>query len=177
MPTIKFKTKLAKINDSTVVILDKESSQRLSSRGLVMVAGTINGHRFQTALEPDGKGGHWFMIEEAMRKTVGIKVGDTLDLELEQVKEWPEPSIPKDLQVALSASTEKAQITWKDITPMARWEWTRWINGTKNQDTRSKRITVALSKLNAGNRRPCCFNTRECTVQYVSNKGILLDPE
>lgn len=177
MTTIHLKTKLAKIDTYTLVILDKEVSAKLSSRGIVMIRGTINGQNFQTALEPDGKGSHWFMVDEQMRKDLGVKVGDTIELNIEQTTEWPEPTVPKDLKVALIASTPKAQETWKDITPMARWEWTRWINGTKVEATRNKRINVALSKLMAGNRRPCCFNTRECTVQYVSNKGILLEPQ
>lgn len=174
---ISTKAKLSKINDWTIIILDKEASEKLSSRGLALVKGTINGFTFQTALEPDGKGSHWFVVGEEMQKSVRIKLGDTVALELEQVTEWPEPTVPKDLVQALEAASKKAKETWGDITPMARWEWTRWINGTKNPETRKKRIAVALSKLNAGNRRPCCFNTRECTVQYVSNKGILLDPQ
>lgn len=175
-PKIHFKAKLSNIGDWTILLLDKNESSKLTSRGVAMVKGTINGKSFQTALEPDGKGSHWFMVDEIMRKELGVKAGDTIELNIEQTNEWPEPTVPKELNEALSTSTQLAQSTWADITPMARWEWTRWISGTKNEITRKRRVEVALSKLKAGKRRPCCFNASECTVQYVSNKGILLDP-
>jgi hypothetical protein len=34
-----------------------------------------------------------------------------------------------------------------DITPLARWDWIRWIGATRNPDTRAIRIEKALSKL------------------------------
>ena len=43
---------------------------------------------------------------------------------------------------------------WLEITPMARWDWIRWIRGTKNTDTFKKHVRVALSKLKNGDRRP-----------------------
>ena len=51
--TIQFKTKLFNIGDWTVLKLDKDVSDKLTSRGLTMIEGTINGFGFQTALEPD----------------------------------------------------------------------------------------------------------------------------
>jgi len=52
----------------------------------------------------------------------------------------------------------------------------RWIRATKNDDTRKRRIEVALSKLTAGMRRPCCFNRNLCTEPSVSHNGVLLAP-
>lgn len=140
-----------------------------------MVEGTVNGFQFQAPLEPDGKGSHWFKFDKAMSKGAGADAGDTVKLEIEPVKEWSEPSIPTDLKKALTA-TPHAQSLWKEITPMARWDWIRWISSTKQAETRKKRIEVTLSKLNAGDRRPCCFNRTVCTDPYVSNNGVLLEP-
>jgi hypothetical protein len=36
-----------------------------------MVKGTINGFSFQTALESDGKGSHWFRVDYALSKAAG----------------------------------------------------------------------------------------------------------
>lgn len=140
-----------------------------------MISGTINGFAFQSALEPDGNESHWFRVDDSMQKSVGIKSGDTVKLEIEQISQWSEPKVPTDIKKSISENTIAFE-TWKDITPLARWEWIRWISGTKNPQTRLKRIGVALSKLKAGDRRPCCFNTRQCTVPDVSNSGILIDP-
>lgn len=175
MSTIRFEAKLFNIGSWTILKLPKSASAKLPSRGMTMVDGTINGFQFQSALEPDGKGSHWFKFDKAMSKAAKADVGDTVKLEIEPVKEWSEPDVPADLKKAL-ADKPQAKILWKEITPMARWDWIRWISSTKNVQTRKKRIGVALSKLNAGDRRPCCFNRTVCTDPYVSNNGVLIEP-
>jgi hypothetical protein len=175
MTTIRFEAKLFNIDAWTLLRLPKSASAKLPSRGMTMVEGTIDAFHFQTALEPDGKGSHWFKLDKAMLKSVGAGVGDTVTLAIEPVKEWPEPNVPADLKGALAA-VPQAHTLWMEITPGARWDWIRWIGSTKQPETRKRRIEVALSKLKAGSRRPCCFNRTVCTDPYVSNNGILLEP-
>lgn len=122
MLTISFQAKPFKIGSWTILKLPRDASEKLPSRGMVMVKGTINGSSFQTPLEPDGKGGHWFRLDQTVLK--GVKAGALQDLEIEPSKEWREPEVPKDLKSAL-AESPKAQALWKNITPMARWEWIR----------------------------------------------------
>jgi hypothetical protein len=126
MATIRFEAKLFMIDSWILLRLPKSASAKLPSRGMTMVEGTINDFRFQAALEPDGKGSHWFKLDKPMRKSVGAEAGDTVTLEVEPVKEWSEPNIPADLKKAL-AVTPKAHTLWMNITPMARWEWIRWM--------------------------------------------------
>ncbi|HZT95485.1 MAG TPA: YdeI/OmpD-associated family protein, partial [Chloroflexota bacterium] len=63
-----------------------------------------------------------------------------------------------------------------EITPMARWEWVRWVNATRNPDTRRRRVEVTISKMSNGKRRPCCFNLAACTDPELSKNGRLLEP-
>jgi hypothetical protein len=51
-----------------------------------MVEGAINGLHFQTALEPDGKGSHWFKVDDSVRKAAGANVGDTVNVSIEPSK-------------------------------------------------------------------------------------------
>ena len=141
----------------------------------VMVKGTINDFRFQTALEPDGNGSHWLHIDKNMQKATKVAAGDTATLAIESTKEWPEPTIPTDVKAALAATPEIGAL-WTDITPLARWEWIRWIGATNQSETRKRRIEAALSKLKNGERRPCCWNRNLCTVPAVSKNGVLLEP-
>jgi hypothetical protein len=173
MSAIHFEAKLSRIGAWTIVRLPKNASAKLPSRGMVMVAGTINGRPLQAPLEPDGQSGHWLKVEKNMLAATKADEGETVMVEIEPIKEWPEPKVPADLKKALT-DTPTAYSTWKDITPAARWDWIRWIGATKNPETRKKRIGVALSKMNAGSRRPCCFNRNSCTEPEVSNNGILL---
>ena len=176
MPTIRFDTTLDTIDEWTIVRLPEKASEKLPSRGQVAVQGTINGHGFQTVLEPDGDSGHWMRIDEEQQQTVALSAGDTVTLEIEPLKGWPEPNVPEDFETALAAASQKIQDIWKDITPMARWEWVRWVNATRNPDTRKRRVEVSISKMKSGKRRPCCFNLAACTDPYLSRNGRLIEP-
>lgn len=176
MLSINFEAKLFKINSWTLLSLPKSASAKLPSRGMAFVSGTINGSSFQVALEPDGKGSHWLMVDKIMREAARAHVGDAVTLAIESVRQWPEPKVPADLKKSFVA-TPQAHALWMHITPMARWDWIRWISSTKQPETRKKRIETACAKLKAGERRPCCFNRTVCTVPDVSNNGVLLEPK
>lgn len=169
---IHFEAKPYKVNGWTVLLLPKDASARLPSRGQVMVKGTINDYKFQTALEPDGNGSHWLNIDKAMQ-AAGIEAGKTATLDIESTKDWPEPNIPADIKKGLADNPEIKPL-WDRVTPMARWEWIRWINSTANPETRKHRIEVSASKLQNGLRRPCCFNRNVCCVPEVSKLGTLI---
>ena len=74
MSSITFKSKLFTIYSQTVLVLPKEVSEKLPSRGMVMVKG------------------------------VKANSGDTVPLEIETTKEWIEPDVPIDLKKALGGS-------------------------------------------------------------------------
>ncbi len=173
--TIRFETKLFKIGSWTILRLPPAASVKLPSRGQTMVEGTINGFPFQTPLEPDGKRSHWFRVDDALLGSAHAGTGDTVTLAIEPMKDWPDPDVPADLERALAA-TPRANAVYRSVTPMARWEWIRWIRATNRQETRQRRIEVAISKLESGERRPCCWNRNLCTEPIVSKNGLLLDP-
>ena len=173
---IRFDATLSTIGASAVLRLPETASKELPSRGQVAVHGTINGAGFQTVLEPDGESGHWMRVDDALQRAAGISAGDTAALGIEVTRDWPEPGVPQDLAAALAAAPQQIQNMWHEITPMARWEWVRWVNATKNPDTRGRRVDVSISKMNSGKRRPCCFNLSACTDPDLSKNGRLLEP-
>jgi hypothetical protein len=152
-----------KIGSGILLALPQDVSATLPTRGMVLVKGTINSAPFQAVLEPDGKGSHWFKVSKAMRTAAKADVGDTVALEIAPTKEWPEPKVPTDLAHALAADPS-AEALWLDVTPMARWDWIRWIGATRNPQTRQRRVDVTIDKLRAGKRRPCCFDRNQCTL-------------
>jgi len=181
MSVIHFKTKLFAIGLWTILKLPEEASADLPSRGMLMVKGTLNGIAFKTLLEPDGKYGeglkpsHWFSPDKKLLDEAHVKVGDVVTVTLEPTNEWIEPEVPDDLEKALETSP-KAKDLWKDITPLARWDWIRWVRAVKTPETRKKHLLVMLDKLNKGMRRPCCFNRNMCSEPSVSKNWTLLDP-
>jgi hypothetical protein len=158
--TIRFDATLSAIGTSAVLRLPETASKNLPSRGQVAVHGTINGVEFGTVLEPDGNSGHWMRVDDTLQHAAGIGAGEDATLDIEVTKDWPEPNVPQDLATALAAAPQQIQDLWNQTTPMARWEWVRWVNATKNPDTRRRRVEVSISKMKGGKRRPCCCSLR-----------------
>jgi hypothetical protein len=142
----------------TFLILPKNASAKLPSRGMTAIEGTINGFRFQAVLEPDGQKSHWLKVDRKLREAAGAEAGDVVTLEIGPAEEEPEPEVPADLRKALAAAAPKARKLWENITPIARRDWMHWITSAKQPETRARRIKNACSMLAAGKRRPCCFD-------------------
>jgi uncharacterized protein YdeI (YjbR/CyaY-like superfamily) len=64
--------------------------------------------------------------------------------------------LPADLREALTANTP-ALDAWKDITPLARNEFSCWVEDAKQKMTRERRIRRTQEELEEGKRRPCCW--------------------
>ena len=175
--SIRFEATLSTIETSTVLRLPEAASTNLPSRGQVAVQGTIDGVEFRTVLEPDGMGGHWMKVASPLQRDAGISAGDRATLDILATRDWPEPIVPTDLAAALVSAPERIQELWNEITPMARWEWVRWVSATKDADTRRRRVEVSISKMQGGKRRPCCFNLSSCTDPNLSRGGRLIEPE
>lgn len=171
---IRFEGTVVSTCGRAVLRLPQVASKQLPSRGQVAVEGTINGCTFQTVLEPDGEFGHWLEIDRRLGQTASARPGDVATLEVKPTEQWPEPSVPQDLGEALSEAAQEVRDLWDTITPKARWEWVRWVNATKNPNTRTRRVEVSISKLGSGKRRPCCFNLAACTDPHLSRSGKLV---
>jgi Domain of unknown function (DUF1905)/Bacteriocin-protection, YdeI or OmpD-Associated len=171
---IRFEAPLRRAGSSTIVTLPDEASAELPSRGQVAVEGVVNRRPFQTVLEPDGRRGHWLKVDEKLRRALAVGVDETVVIELQPSREWPEPVLPADFEDALAGAPDVSGV-WRDITPMARWEWVRWIGATKSPETRRRRVEVGVSKLRSGKRRPCCFDLSACTDPDLAKNGKLVD--
>ena len=160
---IRFSAKLlrpatsAKASSWAFLVLPKNASAKLPSRGMMSVEGTINGFPFRAVLEPDGQRSHWLKVGRKIREAVGVDAGDIVTLEIVPAEEPAESKVPLDLRTALAAAA-KARSLWSDITPIARRDWIQWIVSAKPPETRARRIKNACAMLATGKRRICCFD-------------------
>ena len=187
-----FDAEVVTLEGRRIALVPADASARLPSRGQVAVTGTVDGHPFTDVVEPDGRRGHWLALDRlhptaistptdtdapGVTLTATASAGPTpaavVSVELTPAATWPEPEVPADLRAALDDAPASAD-TWRDITPMARWEWVRWITSTRSPATRDRRIEVGLSKLERGSRRPCCFDLSSCTDPTLARSGKLL---
>jgi hypothetical protein len=139
----------------TFLILPKDASAKLPSRGMATVEGSINGFPFRATLEPDGQKSHWLKVDRKLREAAGADAGDLVTLEL--APEALETTVPPDLKKALAAAP-KARALWSDITTIARTDWIHWIVSARQPETRARRVKNACEMLAAGKRRVCCFD-------------------
>ena len=165
---------ITSVDGQLIVRLSADASAALPSRGQVAVTGTIDDHAFATVVEPDGMRGHWIKLANLTPTPRGLSAGQDVTVTIAPAGEWPEPEVPDDLRGALDAAPDLAEL-WDSITPMARWEWVRWVRATRNPDTRAKRVDVSISKMRSGKRRPCCFDLSSCTDPELARSGKLID--
>ena len=148
----------AKADSWTFLILPKNASAKLPSRGMTAIEGAINGVAFHAVLEPDGQKSHWLKVHRKLSESARAEAGDVVTLEIAPAAEEPEPEVPAELRKALATAAPKARKLWSDITPVARRDWIHWITSAKQPETRMRRIKNACSMLAGGKRRPCCFD-------------------
>ena len=143
-------------DDWAFVVLPPAASARLPRRGRTTVTASLNGHRFDRQLEPDGQKSHWLRIDRAQLEASGAAVGAVARFEIKTTEE-PEPEVPDDLAEALDAAPE-ARATWEATTTIARVDWIHWITSARQTKTRAKRIHDACDMLASGKKRVCCFD-------------------
>ncbi len=139
------------------VVLPLEVSAKLPRRGRTSVAVTMNGHKFEALLEPDGQKSHWLRIDEPELKSADAAIGQEARFEISALEQEPEPEVPGDLAEAIEASPD-ARATWDATTTIARIDWVHWVTSAKQAKTRSKRIKDACEMLASGKKRVCCFD-------------------
>src|SRR5512132_745359 len=85
---VRFKAKLfrpaksEKAGSWSFLVLPKNASAKLSSRGMTAIEGTINGFAFQATLEPDGQKSHWLKVDRKLSKAARAEAGDMVTLEI-----------------------------------------------------------------------------------------------
>jgi uncharacterized protein YdeI (YjbR/CyaY-like superfamily) len=94
---------------------------------------------YRTSLFADAqRGGHFILVNKAMQKASGARVGGMVDLTIAPDLEVRAPVVPPELAKLLK--TEKALSKWfAGLSEARRYEIGKWINGVKSTEARQRR--------------------------------------
>src|SRR4051812_25768417 len=67
----------------TIVRLPFDAAKLWGSRGALRVRGEMNGFEFRTSLFPNGRGGHYLLVNKKMQKGGGVRAGEQAEIKLE----------------------------------------------------------------------------------------------
>jgi hypothetical protein len=109
---------------------------------------TINGFTYRSSIAVMG-GKFMVGVSAENRAGAGVEGGDSADIEIVVDTEPREVEVPEDLAAALSKE-QAAQKFFEGLSYSKKSWFVLWITGTKNPDTRQKRLNEAIEMLKAG---------------------------
>lgn len=116
------------------------------TKASVRVFVTINNHRMDRALMPDGDGGHYIIFGGEHRKLAGMIVRGTYHLSIIRNEAPLDIALPEEFSAALEMD-EYAFARWSKLTPGMHRNIAYWIGSAKRPETREKRVVEMLRRL------------------------------
>jgi len=133
----------------TVLVMPFDVEQVFGTKGSVRVRGTINGVPFRRSIHPRDDGRHFMMLNRQMREEAGMMVGEPVQVVMELDTGERTVEVPPDLAEALDADAAFGE-AYAKLAHSRRFEFVRWLNGTKNPETRQRRIARIKEMVAAG---------------------------
>ena len=119
-------------------------TERLGTRSLVAVVGSVNGFAFRGSLAPTGRG-HFTCLNKAFREESCVQPGQTVQIVLRAVRERPTLKVPAELKAALAADPE-ARTWWDALSASKHRIATNWISQAKSTEVRVYRVSDVLRR-------------------------------
>lgn len=127
--------------------LPSEIATALGAKSRMGIKGTLNDVPFQTSLAKYRDTGYVFPLKKLLREAVGVDVGDTIIVAIEQNFEL-RPT-PLDEVAAALAAHPTAQSAWDRLSPSHQREHLNHIDEAKQAETRARRIAKMIERLEA----------------------------
>lgn len=143
--------------NTTLIALDKslashcidfphDVQQEFGTNGSIRMLGKINGTDIDRALIPRGDGTHYIIINNEMRRRIGIRKGDMCAVELWVNEEPDKLTIPEELLECFEMEPD-AKTTYDRQTVAMQRNICYYIDGAKRPETRAKRAADMLTRL------------------------------
>ncbi|MBC7447903.1 MAG: DUF1905 domain-containing protein [Hymenobacteraceae bacterium] len=121
------------------------------TRGQLKVRVTIDGFPYQSALFPISDGTHGLVVPRTIRNSIEKTWGHTVRVQLARDNAPRVVEVPADLADALLLAGAREKFA--NLSYSHQREYVRWVEATKKDDTRRKRVVEAAEMVAAGRKR------------------------
>ncbi|HEY6238494.1 MAG TPA: YdeI/OmpD-associated family protein [Thermoplasmata archaeon] len=151
MPDLAFAATIKRRGPGTWSYVDvpRSDSAKLGTRARVAVRGTVNDVPVRTSLFPTGTGAFTMVVNAEVRAAANAEEGDPVTVRLALDTASRTVRTPNDLGKTLRTSA-KGRAYWDQLSFSHRKEYVGWLAGTKNPETRARRVRAAIRRLSDG---------------------------
>ena len=136
---------------ATGILVPPEVVDELGSGKKPAVRVTINGYTYRSTVATMG-GVYMLPVSAEVRAAAGVSAGEELDVTLELDDQPREVEVPPDLAAALAAEPDVRRFFDSISYSNKRWHVLN-VEGTKNPETRQRRIEKSVAMLREGRAR------------------------
>jgi uncharacterized protein YdeI (YjbR/CyaY-like superfamily) len=154
---LKFKATLERANNNLGWVIARvpvKVSAALGGRGQIRVKGQIAAANswpapfaFRTTLFPDGRGGHYLLVNKAMQKGGRVKQGSLAEIRLQFDRERRTIKMPREMERALNEDRQLRRWFDEKLTPSMRRDIARTIGQLKSAEARRRRSEQLAERL------------------------------
>ena len=150
---MKFKSTLKQAEGSTAtgIVIPDDVLAALGAGKKPPVKMTVNGYAYRSTVATIN-GDYMVGFSADHRAASGIKGGDPIEVTIELDTEPRTIELPADFAAALKAD-KQAQVTFDKLSNSLKGYHVTQVTGTKNPETRQRRIEKSIATLHAGKPR------------------------
>jgi hypothetical protein len=132
-----------------IIVVPAEVLDALGGKATKRVICTIGGHALRLGLLPLAGGGRYLMLSKDVCRTVGIALGQELDIDITPDPNPDHVDLPDELAEALSAWPE-AETAFNRYSGSHRRAMARLVDEAKHRETRIRRAVQLVERLARG---------------------------
>ena len=130
----------------TIIRIPFDAAKLWGKRGNLRVNGEVNDITFNAALFPNGRGGHYMLVNKTLQKSAGIVAGDTAKFQLSLDDRKKEIGTPPEL--AAFFRKERAMQRWFASLSQSTQNWiNNYVAEVKGSEARKRRAEQTAERI------------------------------
>jgi uncharacterized protein YdeI (YjbR/CyaY-like superfamily) len=129
-----------------IVPIPFDAAKAWGNRGQIRVRGDINGFEFRTSLFPDGRGGHYLLVNRNMQKTGKVRAGQVARFRMEPDRAERTVSLPSELE-KIFAQNRSLKRWFERLNFSAQSEICKWVCAVKGGESRVRRAEQIAERM------------------------------